>query len=193
MKKAGIFSVLLLVFALTGCSSQTGLTLGEADSSVGLYQLSPMDTLQISLLGIPTEKKIDTVIDEKGNITIPYIDEPVKASGITTSELEQKIQRIYTDRQIYRNITVNISTSAKSYYMDGEVARPQEYALNRRITLLQAIAAASGYTEYANKKNITITRNGRILKFNAKDIEKHPELDVTIEAGDRINIHRSMF
>ncbi len=65
--------------------------------------------------------------------------------------------------------------------------------LNRRITLLQAIAAASGYTEYANKRNVTITRNGQIMRFNAKEIEKHPERDVPVEAGDRIKVHRSFY
>jgi len=197
MKKNGIISTVLMMVVLTGCSSRPsmiGVLPGEEDSSVvGLYQLRSLDPVTISLLGIPEEKQIDTVIDEKGNISLPYIDEPVKASGLTTSELERKIQKIYTDGQIYRNITVNVLTSAKSYYMEGEVTNPQEYPLNRRITLLQAIAAASGYTDYANKKNVTITRNGKIIKVNAKDVEKHPDWDIPIEAGDRINVHRSMF
>ncbi|MFA7257334.1 MAG: polysaccharide biosynthesis/export family protein [Kiritimatiellales bacterium] len=197
MKKKGIIFTVLTILVLAGCSSRPpmiGGVPGEEDSSVvGLYQLRSLDPIQISLLGIPEEKQIDTVIDEKGNLSLPYIDEPVKASGLTTSELERKIQKIYTDGQIYRNITVNVLTSAKSYYMEGEVSRPQEYPLTRRITLLQAIAAASGYTDFANKKNVTITRDGQIIKVNARDIEKHPEWDIPIEAGDRINVHRSMF
>jgi polysaccharide export outer membrane protein len=197
MKKAGLFCVLMMLFFLSGCSTRSSLAgadSGKEESAlVGFYQLRSLDSLKVSLLGIPEEKAIETVIDEKGNITLPYINEPVKADGLTTSELERKIQRIYTDGQIYKNITVNVLTSAKSYYMEGEVRKPQEYPLNRRITLLQAIAAASDYTEYANKKNITITRNGQILKFNAKELEKYPELDPPIEAGDRIKVHRSMF
>jgi polysaccharide export outer membrane protein len=132
------------------------------------------------------------VIDEKGNLTIPYIDDPVKARGLTTSELERKIQRIYTDGKIYRNITVNVITTAKAYYMEGEVKSPQEYPLSRRTTLLQAIAAAGGYTEYANESKVTITRNGQLLKYNPKHLEKHPEADPLVEAGDRIKIHRSI-
>jgi protein involved in polysaccharide export with SLBB domain len=187
---------LMALLLLAGCSSRPpmmGGVPGEEDSSVvGLYQLRSLDPLQVSLLGIPEEKKIETVIDEKGTITLPYINEPVKASGMTTSELERKIQQIYMEGKIYRNITVNVATSAKIYYVEGEVRNPTEYPLNRRITLLQAIASASGYTEYANKKNVTITRNGKIMKFNVKDIEKHPEGDVLVEAGDRIKVHRSL-
>ena len=194
MKKAEIFLVLLMTLVLAGCISRPAVIPGEEDLSVvGLYQLRSLDPLQISLLGIPEEKQIETIIDEKGTITLPYIDEPVVASGLTTSELERTIQRIYTDGKIYRNITVNIATTAKIYYMEGEVREPQEYPLNRRITLLQAIAAARGYTEYANRKNVIITRNGQIMKFNTKDLEKHPELDVLVEAGDRIKVNRSVF
>jgi polysaccharide export outer membrane protein len=198
MKKKGtIFTAVSIMLLLAGCSSRpamTGMVPGEEDSSVvGLYKLRSLDPIQINLLGIPEEKQIETSIDEKGNLSLPYIDEPVKASGLTTSELERKIQQIYTDGQIYRNITVNVVTQAKIYYMEGEVRKPQAYQLNQRISLLQAIAGASGYTEYANKKNVTITRNGQIIKINAKDIEENPEWDIPIEAGDRINVHRSLF
>lgn len=186
---------LLLGIMMAGCTSRPVFQgdSPEDEVVVGRYTLRSMDPVLINLMGIPEEKQIETVIDEKGNLSLPFIDEPVVASGLTTSELERKIQKIYVDGQIYRSITVNIQTSAKSYYMDGEVRRPQEYPLTRRITLLQAIAAASGYTEYADKKRITITRNGQIIKANAKDLEKNPELDIPIEAGDRINVHRAMF
>lgn len=194
MKKTGLFLALALILSLTGCFGPSGFnTASEEGALVGLYRLRALDPLIINLLGIPQEKALEAVIDEKGTITLPYIDEPVESVGLTTSELERKIQQIYTDNQIYKNITVNIQTHAKTYYMEGEVKRPQEYHLSQRITLLQAIAAASGYTEYANQKKVTITRNGQVKTFNAKAIERHPEKDVPIEAGDRIKVHRSMF
>jgi len=196
MKKMGTIFALLLAFVLAGCSGPAVFNSGsDADEGalVGLYKLRALDPLSITLLGIPQEKQIDAVIDEKGNITLPYIQEPVQAAGLTTSKLEREIQRIYTEGEIYRNITVNIQTFSKCYYMEGEVKSPQEYSLSRRITLLQAIAAASGYTEYANRKRVTITRNGQVVKFNAEKIEKHPEMDVPVEAGDRIKVWRSIW
>jgi polysaccharide export outer membrane protein len=196
MKKAGVFILLLMVSVFTGCVAPVSLQETADDASepiVGLYTLKVLDPLYISLLGIPQEKEIETVIDEYGEITLPYIQDPVQASGLSISALEREIQRIYTEGGIYRNITVNIQTSAKTYFMEGEVARPQEYGLNRRITLLQAIAAAGGYTEYADKKDITITRHGEIIKVNAKDLEKNPELDISIEPGDRINVDRTFY
>ncbi len=196
MKKFKLCFMVLLGFLLAGCISQTTVDTssdcGDAPL-VGLYKLRALDPVVISLLGIPQEKQMDAVIDEHGNITLPYIDEPVRAVGLTTSALEREIQRIYTEGEIYRNITVNIQTHAKIYYMEGEVRRAQEYMLNRRITLLEAIAAAGGYTEYANKAKVTITRNGQVATYNAKELDKSPELDVPVEAGDRIKVFRSFF
>lgn len=195
MKKIGLLILGLMGGLLCGCLGP--VVVDEAPSESGalveLYNLNPLDPLYISLLGIPQEKAIETVIDEYGQITLPYINEPVQAAGMSISELEREIRRIYVDGKIYKNITINIQTTAKSYYMEGEVNRPQEYALSRRITLLQAIAAAGGYTEYADKKDVVITRRGKVIQVNAKDLEKHPERDIQIEAGDRIKIDRSFY
>ncbi len=193
-KSVVLMLALVIVTLISGCASRPPVLVPgeEAAAVVGRYKLRTLDPLQISLLGIPQEKALETVIDEQGNITLPYIEEPVQAAGLTASELERKIQSIYIDGQIYRNITVNVLTSAKSYFMEGEIRNPQEYPLQRRITLLQAIAAAGGYTEYANPRKITITRNGRVIEVNAKDLEKNPEWDIPVEAGDRIKVHRSL-
>ncbi|MBC8207317.1 MAG: SLBB domain-containing protein [Kiritimatiellales bacterium] len=195
MNKYRIFVVLLTAALFAGCLSPIHVEETGSDSGplVGLYNLKPLDPLFISLLGIPQEKQIETVVDEYGQITLPYIEEPVQVVGLTISGLEREIQRIYIEGGIYRTVTVNIQTSAKSYFMEGEVNRPQEYDLNRRITLLQAIAAAGGYTDFADNKDVVITRHGENIKVNARDIEKHPEMDIPIEAGDRIKVDRTFY
>jgi len=195
MKKYAAFFALFLVLILSGCTGPAVLTESDDDSGalVGLYNLKPLDPLFVSLLGIPDEKELQIVVDEYGQIKLPYIQEPVQVSGLSISELERKIQDIYIEGGIYRNVTVNIQTSAKSYFLEGEVNQPTEYPLNRPITLLQAIAAAGGYTDFADKTDITITRGGKNIKMNAKEIEKNPELDIPLEAGDRIKVDRTFY
>ena len=195
MKNYGVLVAVLLVALLAGCLSPVVIEESAEDGAplVGLYKLQPLDPLTISFLGIPDEKQIDTEVNEYGQITLPYIEGPIEAVGLSVSGLERKIQQIYIDSGIYRNVTVNIQTSAKSYFMEGEVNRPQEYPLNRRITLLQAIAAAGGYTDFADKKDVVITRRGENIRINAKEIEKNPELDMPLEAGDRIKVDRTIY
>lgn len=195
MKKYGAFFALLLAVIISGCAGPTIVTKSENESGalVGLYNLKPLDPLFVSLLGIPDEKQIQTVVDEYGQIKLPYIKKPVQASGLSISELERKIQDSYIEGGIYRNVTVNIQTSAKSYFMEGEVNQPTEYPLDRPITLLQAIAAAGGYTDFADKSDITITRSGKNIEVNTKKIERNPELDIPLEAGDRIKVDRTFY
>lgn len=195
MKYKGFFVLLAGVILLGGCASSGFVEIASSDSEgvVGAYTLAPLDPIKISLLGIPKEKDITTIIDENGEIMIPYIDKPIKAAGLTISELEKEVRQVYVGGAIYKNVTVNIQTSAKTYYMEGEVRQPHEYPLPKRITLLQAIAAAGGYTDYADKEDVIITRGGKIIKVNAKKIEKNPEMDIPIEAGDRIKVDRSWY
>lgn len=195
MKIYGAFCALVLAFIVSGCAGPVVLTQSKDDSGalVGLYNLKPLDPLFVSLLGIPEEKELQLVVDEYGQINLPYIAEPVQVSGLSISEVERKIQDIYIEGRIYSNVTVNIQTSSKSYFMEGEVNQPTEYPLDRPITLLQAIAAAGGYTDFADKTDITITRGGKNIEVNAKKIERNPELDIPLEAGDRIKIDRTFY
>ena len=54
------------------------------------------------------------------------------------------------------------------------------------MTLLQAIATAGGFTEYANPKKVRILRDGKSAEHNVKEIEKDPDKDVPVLAGDYI-------
>jgi polysaccharide export outer membrane protein len=193
MRKIGVFIVLLAVAMLSGCMGPIAVEKPVEPSGgqpVGMYILKALDPLYISFLGIPQEKQIEVVIDEHGQITLPYLQEPVRAAGLSTSELERKIQTTYVEKKIYQRVTINIQTSAKTYFMEGEVARPQEYQLTSRITLLQAIGKAGGPTDFANLKDVVITRHGENMKVNAKKIAQDPETDIPLEAGDRVTVNR---
>jgi polysaccharide export outer membrane protein len=154
----------------------------------GAYQLRPLDPIYIRFSGISEQQALDLVIDENGEISLLHIKEPIKAAGMTTSALEQLIEQLYTEGGIYKNVSVNVTMTAKVYYVQGEVIGPGQYPLTGGTTLLQAIAGARGYTPYANKKKVTITRGGKIYTYNAKDLEKNPAKDVKIEAGDVIKV-----
>jgi len=89
-------------------------------------------------------------------------------------------------------VSVNVTMTAKVYYVQGEVKAPGQFQLASGTTLVQAIAGARGLTPFASKK-VTITRQGKIYTFNWKDLEKNPSLDVTIEAGDVIKVWQSWY
>jgi polysaccharide export outer membrane protein len=163
------------------------------DADLGAYELKPLDPIYVRFSGIMEQSQLDLVIDEHGEISLLHIHDPIKVSGLTTSELEQKIEQLYLDGGIYKNVSVNVTMTAKVFYVQGEVQSPGQFPLLSGTTLLQAIAGARGYTDFANKKKVTITRHGKIYTFNGKELEKDPSKDVKIEAGDVINVWQSMF
>jgi protein involved in polysaccharide export with SLBB domain len=160
--------------------------------TLGAYKLKPADPIFVRFSGVMEQQALELVIDENGEIDLLHINEPVVAAGLTTSELEDKIERLYIDGGIYKNVSVNVTMTAKLYYVQGEVNAPGQMQLVSGTTLMQAIAGARGLTPFASKK-VTITRQGKIYTFNWKKLEKDPTLDVTIEAGDVIKVWQSWY
>ncbi len=159
----------------------------------GAYELRPLDPIYVRFSGIMEQQQLELVIDENGEISLLHIKEPIKASGLTTSELEQVIEDSYVAGNIYKNVSVNVTMTAKVFYVQGEVNQPGQFQLMSGTTLLQVIAGARGYTPYANKKKVTITRYGKIYTYNVKDLERNPSNDVKIEAGDVIKVWQQWY
>ncbi len=182
--------IVMGIFILSGCVNTDIKSIdGNQISSneIEAYKLKPLDPLSIRFNGILEQQGLEVIIDEGGFISLLHL-EPIKAAGLTTSELEEKIEKNYIDGEIYRNVSVNVIMTAKIYYVQGEVMQPGQFQLSSGTTLLQAIATARGYTPYANEKKVTITRQEKISRYNMKEIEKDPSLDIKIEAGDVIKV-----
>jgi len=167
-------------------SGQRGRTASTA------YRLKPGDPIAIYLRGIPREEMIEDIIDENGYINMPFINR-VMAADKTSSELEHDIRKKYMDGKIYKDVTVNVVSAMQSYYVRGEVRSPGRYKLMSGITLVQAVAAAGGYSEFANPRKIKMLRAGEYFIVDVRDLEKHPEKDIDVEPDDVIIIPRSVF
>lgn len=156
------------------------------------YELKPGDPIYIRFSGIQDQQFLDIVIDEKGEISLLHINDPVMAAGLTTSELEDKIEQLYVDGGIYKSVSVNVTMTAKAYFVQGEVNAPGKFQLTSGTTLVQAIAEARGLTPFASRK-VTVTRQGKIYTFNLKELESDPSKDIKIEPFDVIKVWQSRF
>ena len=159
----------------------------------GAYTLKPLDPLYIRFSGIMEQQVLDLVIDENGEISLLHISEPIQAAGLTTSALESEIERLYIQGGIYKNVSVNVTMTAKVFYVQGEVNAPGQFQLMSGTTLLQAIAGARGPTAFANLRKVTIARQGKIYTYDIKALEKDPSKDVVIEAGDVIKVYQTWY
>ena len=183
--------IVIIIFILSGCVNTDIKSIDENQISshkIEAYKLKPLDPLAIRFNGILEQQGLEVIIDEGGFISLLHL-EPIQAAGLTTSELEEKIERNYIDGEIYRNVSVNVIMTSKKYTMSkGKWMQPGQFQLASGTTLLQAIATARGYSPYANEKKVTITRQEKISQYNMKEIEKDPSLDIKIEAGDVIKV-----
>ncbi len=92
-----------------------------------------------------------------GRIALKDIGD-VEVVGLTLAELAEYLKKLYV--QIYDNpivITTLIQSNSLRYTVMGEVVKPGNYQIEHPITIVQALAMAGGFTEWADKK-ITVVR-----------------------------------
>lgn len=128
-----------------------------------------------------------------GKISLPLVGE-VQASGQTPRQLEVEIAKRLQNYISEPDVTV-IVTDMKSQKFNvlGQVARPGSYRLSSPLTVLDAIALAGGFRDFAKQKSIYVLRQNpdgtqTRLPFNYKDVVKgkNPEQNVQLAAHDTI-------
>ncbi|SRR6266404_8012861 len=133
----------------------------------------------------------DLTVDEDGNISLPLVG-LIKAAGLTTSELAERIQANYVPRYYVRcNATVLVAQ--RFFYVGGEARNPGRFPWSEDTSLLKAINTASGFTDYANRKKVQLSRGGNVDVYNCEDLLRNPVKDPPIRPGDTITIPRSIF
>ena len=155
------------------------------------YRFKPSDGVAVTISGIVSPQTVEDIVDERGLISLPYVGQ-IQAEGRTASELEQVVHDAYVPAY-YRFATISVMVPGRNYFIQGEVRAPSRYPLVPGITIMQAIATAGGYTEYAAPKRARLIRDGESRRIDLKDLEKHPEKDIPLKARDVIRVPRAWF
>ena len=147
------------------------------------------DKIVIYLRDIPKIEEIKVDVDGNGNVNLPLIG-LVRLAGLTTAEAQELIQKLYVDGRYYVKISVIVTAEEDEYYVQGEVLRAGRFPLTHDVTLLQAIATAGGYNDFAKKSKIKIIRGKDVSVHDADRIEKGKDKDPLIRPGDVIMVPR---
>jgi polysaccharide export outer membrane protein len=128
-----------------------------------------------------------------GKISLPLVGE-VQASGRTPLQLEQdistKLKSYMTDPEV--SVMVQQINSEKVNVL-GQVVKPGSYPLAQAATVMDAIAAANGFKDFAKQKSIYVLRQNpggseaRFL-FNYKDFVKgkNPNQNIKLKPHDTV-------
>lgn len=152
------------------------------------------DQIAISLRGIPQPEQIMEVVDDLGEITLSLIGTR-RVEGLTTAQAEKMLVDVYVSEGYYQKgkITVILVALGDEFFVRGEVKGPGRYTLSGDLTLLQAIAVAGGYTDYARTSKIRVIRGESVLVFDAGRMERRKDEDPLIKPGDIIVVPRKIF
>lgn len=185
----GIFMALVVA----GCASTGGSGDGEGREDL-MTSFRPGEALIITFADTPMPiQPFEGRIKEDGSITLME-NQDFAASGKTAGQLEKEIRDRYVPRY-FTKLTVTVKSQDRFFYVIGEVRMPGRYEYRGDITLSGAIAAAGGFTVFARKTKVRITRaNNRTVTVDVeKAINTSPELDVAIFPGDRIQVPKKVW
>ena len=154
------------------------------------YRLQPGDKIHIEVYH-DQDLSPSLQIRPDGKITLPLLGD-ISAAGRTSLELRDEIARSLKDYITNPVVTVMVlETTPQVVYVMGEVNKPGTLSLaGGRLSILQALAMAGGFTDFANKKDIRILRHGKTgmqtLRFNYKDALEDSKEPLQLMPGDTV-------
>ena len=156
------------------------------------YVIGPEDVLQVSVWKNETLSRVVPVRPD-GKISLPLLHD-VQASGLTAMQLRDKISRALSEFMPNPEVSV-IVTDVRSFRVSimGEVQRPGVLLLRSSTTVLEAIAMAGGFRDFASPSKIMVVRkgaNGQTEKipfnYNRAIRAGEGENDIFLKTGDVI-------
>jgi polysaccharide biosynthesis/export protein len=130
-------------------------------TSVEHYRIGPEDMIAVTVWKNDAMSRTVPVRPD-GMISLPLLDD-VQAAGLTAMELRDVIAKKLVEYMPAPEVTV-IVNDVRSFKVSvmGEVSRPARYELKSVTTVLDVLAQAGGFNQFANRSKIVILRpNGK--------------------------------
>jgi len=169
-----VISALLVVVAgagAVGAQQKTAAAPAKAPAapapgpaiSAEQYKIGPEDLIAVSVWKNDAMSRMVPVRPD-GMISLPLLDD-VQAAGLTPMQLRDVITKRLTDYMPAPEVSV-IVNEVRSFKVSviGEVSRPARYELKSLTTVLDVLAQAGGFNQFANRSRIVILRpNGKSM------------------------------
>jgi len=201
-------SMASVIFLLQGCMSggsaptaadqatqhSAGTNTQAYSSNPGADIIRTGDTLVLRISGVPEGEGgvYEEPVTEDGTISMPLVGS-FHAAGKSSGALKAEIEAAYRDKKIYATPSVTIVQQARFVNVIGEVRSPQRVPYTSDLTMLKVISACGGFTDYANRGSVKILRGTKVITFNAGQALENPAKDLPLQAGDQIQVPRTIF
>ena len=123
---------------------------------------------------------------------LPHISK-IQAAGLAQAELQNAIEAAYRSRQIHTDstITIKVPTQVRFVNVGGDIRSPRRVEFTPDLTVLSAINAAGGFTEFADPTKVRLVRDGHASLINIKEVRKDPSKDPLLKPGETIEVPQS--
>ena len=154
------------------------------------YHIGPGDKLRIEVYKDPQLSQ-SVQVRPDGKITLPLLGD-IEATDRTPLELRDAIGKSLKEYVTNPTVTVIVVEAlASRVYVMGEVTHPGTMDLHGPTTILQALAMAGGFKEFANTKDVKVLRpkanNGvETIRFNYKDVLTGDAKPFYLRSGDTV-------
>ena len=174
--KACVLAIGLLVFSAAVLFSQEN----QPERYVREFRIGLWDVLEVSVYGEEDYSGIRIQVTEYGRIKLPLLEE-VDVLGLTQGELENKLNKLFVEKQLFQNPSVTVlvvERQSQRVSILGAVANPGRFELLGRQKLLHVVAEAGGFTTFA----------GEITLIREQQDPLHISIDDLVSGDDRFNL-----
>ncbi len=172
MRTVSAFRAVGLSLLLAGCASSGGKVVGappiETSSSVESYRIGVDDIVQVSVWRNP-ELNVTAPVRPDGMISVPLVGD-IAAGGHTPAEIATEIQNKLSAYVRDPQVAVILTELRSHEYLSrvrvtGAVRQPISIPYRQGMTVLDAVLAAGGVTEFAAPDRSGLyRRSGSITK-----------------------------
>ena len=164
------------------------------------YIIGPGDTLQVFVWRNP-ELSVSVPVRPDGKISTPLVENMV-AVGKTSPQLARDMEAVLSEYVRSPKVNIIVTTAASAFSLVkvvGQVAHPEALAYREGMTVLDAVLAVGGLTQFAsgNRSRIVRMENGKETVIHVKIADLVNSGDVSqnlpLKPGDVLVVPQSMF
>ncbi len=152
------------------------------------YRLGAEDIVDVFVWKEPDLSTNNIVVRPDGKLSLPLAGE-IEVTGKTTGQLQQEITarlERYISQPVV-NVMVKQVNSLKVSVL-GEVRKPDVYRIKNRVTVLDAIAMAGGFTDLARPTRVVVMRGQQRIHVNLKQVTQGQSQPFYLEPLDTVYV-----
>lgn len=158
------------------------------------YRIGALDVLDVSVFKVPDLSK-SVQVSDIGTVNLPLVGE-IQAAGRTAREVEQELTALLGKKYLQNpQVTVFVKEyNSQHVTLEGAVSKPGVYPIKGGMSLLQALATASGASATSDETALvfrSIEGKRTAARFDLAQVRSGAAEDPALQAGDVVVVNSS--